>query len=174
MKYLLALLLLTGMCFANSIDYDTGNFSSGTMSGAFKQGSMLSVSITGSLHTINLTTGPLVLAMNGCPTGSTCFDFSSGSTTVSQNGSTVFTDQLVGGITIKSNGTASINASLMSEPGVAAGSATVSFDFNGMKITAGSENVAFNSSITPEPAALFLFGTGLLGTVYLWRKKPRA
>ena len=173
-RILLALIVCAStLAWGDSTDFDTGNFQSGVMAGQFKAGSTLNVSITGSLHTIDLVTGPLVRVTQGCPVAAMCFDFSSGSTTVSANGTTVFTDQLVGGLTIKSNGSGSINADLMAEPGVAAGSATVSFDFTGMKITAGSENVAFNTTITPEPAGLMLFATGLLGCGALAKRKLR-
>ena len=63
MKTKLALILLLALlavpvAWANSIDYDTGTFQSGTISGSFS--TMINVSVTGSLHTIDIQTGQLV------------------------------------------------------------------------------------------------------------------
>lgn len=155
---LLAALFLVPAAVANSIDYDTGTFQSGTLSGSFSN--MINVNIMGSLHTIDIQTGMLVKTMTGCPTGSTCYDFTGGSVAVD---GTLFKDSINGGITIRGNGTASISATLMPEAGVSSGSVSASFDFAGAKLTSGSEDVAFNTLATPEPGTLLLFGTGLLG-----------
>lgn len=156
---------------ANSTDYDTGTFMSGTLGGSFKSGMTVSVDITGSLHTIKLTTGPLTQFSVNCPAGSMCFDFSSGTVQVLAGASLVFSDSLSGGLTLKSTNAGSVDAILAAMSGITSGSATASFDFVGGKITSGSENVAFNSSTVPEPATLFLFGSGLMGLAGIYRNK---
>jgi hypothetical protein len=167
---LLALLAVPG-AGANSTDYDTGTFMSGMLAGSFKSGMTVSVDITGSLHTIELTTGPLTRFTLNCPSGSMCFNFSSGTVKVLAGTSVVFTDSLSGGLTLKTSNAGSVDAILATMTGITSGSATASFDFSGGKITAGSENVAFNSSTVPEPGTLFLMGGGLLGLAGTFRRK---
>lgn len=167
---LFATVLLSAAAAANSvpIDYGTGNFLSGTFTGSFS--TMINVSITGSLHTIDIQTGTLVKTTAGCPPGSTCWDFTGGSVTVD---GTVFKDSISGGITIRSGGSGSISAILMPEAGVGVGSADASFIFHGGKISAGSENVSFTPGTVPEPASLLLFGTGLAGLAVKFHRKLR-
>lgn len=169
MLLLLAVLCAASTLAANSIDYDTGAFKSGSLSGSFS--SMINVDITGSLHTIDIQTGTLVKTTAGCPPGSTCYSFTGGSVTVD---GTVFKDALNGGITVRESGAASILATLMPEAGVSSGTASASFDFSNKKLTSGSEDVAYNTTVTPEPATLMLFGSGLIGIVVKFRKHRNA
>jgi PKD repeat protein len=146
---------------ANSIDYDTGNFMSGKLTGSFSES--INVDITGSLHEIDIQTGKLIKNTSGCPTGSTCYDFSSGSVSVMENGGKIFSDSLTGGITIKGNGVASVVAVLLNQSGISNGGAVATFNFSGGKITAGSENVTFQAVTVPEPTSLMMLGSGLIG-----------
>jgi hypothetical protein len=153
---------------AKSIDYDTGIFEHGTLLGTFT--TSISADITGSLHQIDLSTGTLTKETS-CVAGATCYDFSAGSIKVSLDGKTVFSDSLTGGVTIKTNGSASIEAVLAPESGLHSGTATASFSFSGKKITAGSENAVLNTTVIPEPGALFLLGSGLVGLWWIGREK---
>ena len=171
MKTKLALILLLALlavpvAWANSIDYDTGTFQSGTISGSFS--TMINVSVTGSLHTIDIQTGQLVQTTSGCPTGSTCFDFTGGSVTVD---GTLFKDALSGGITIRDDGAASISAILMPEPGVSSGTASASFVFDDGMLSSGSEDVAYNTAAVPEPSSGLLLSIGMLGLVVMGGKQ---
>ena len=158
-------LALSAAALGNSVDYDTGTFTSGAMMGSFS--SHIDVSLTGSLNTVVLDTG--TLTKMACPAAQeTCYDFSGGSVTVD---GTVFKDALQGGLTIRQGGTVSINATLMPETGVGSGAVVATFiDQNG-KVIVGSANVSVNSTtITPEPAGLLIMSTGLLGVGMLTKK----
>jgi len=80
---LLALLALAlpSVVLANSIDFSTGTFVSGSLTGSFS--TSLSTSITGTIDTITLSTGTLT-QLSSCPIGlvGTCYSFTGGSVTV--------------------------------------------------------------------------------------------
>jgi hypothetical protein len=161
-KFLLAFLVLAlGTAGATSVSYDTGSFQSGMLTGSFQNGMMLDVSITGSLNTIELDTGKLTQFSLNCPAGATCFSFTSGKVLVGAGGS-IFTDSLVGGLTIHNDGSATISATLATGNGITSGDVSATFDFKGMKVTGGSEDVAINRSTVPEPSSLLLLGSGLI------------
>jgi hypothetical protein len=163
---LLAAFALSSSAFAGSIDYDTGNFKSGKMTGSFSN--KINIDIIGSLNEIDIRTGNLTKNMSGCPSGATCFDFTGGS--VSIDGGKVFKDAINGGITIKENGAASISATLATEAGVSSGVVSADFAFSGNKITAASANVVPNSTV-PEPTAFSLLGMGLVSFLGFRRMK---
>ena len=153
----LLLFLLSPLAIAGTVNYDTGTFQSGKLTGSFS--SFLRINITGSLGEVDIRTGPLMLETMGCPTGSTCYDFSSGFVAVDDG--SVFTDAIIGGIAIKSNGVATISATLDSTPRIDNGAVVTTFDFSGKKILGGSGDVSFDTHV-PEPSALLSLGLGLL------------
>jgi hypothetical protein len=164
---MLLTLLAVGLptaALANSLDFTTGTFSTGTFSGSFT--TALVVSVTGSLNTISLATGPLTIVAPGL------YEFAGGDITVSTGGTTQFTDSLAGvsEVTVSGNNVG-IEVDLLP------------FVFNGMTINnavghlsitlAGNNVTSGTGSVltTPEPGTLGLLGTGLIGLAGLTGRK---
>jgi PEP-CTERM motif len=169
--FLLALLALAlpTVALADSMDFSTGTFVSGSTSGTLT--TSVSTTITGSLNTITVSTGSLTLG--SCPTGlsGTCYDFSGGSVTVKSGSTTVFTDSLSGGLLNKNGSSLGILAGLAPDSTVASGAGTVSLALKNGKISTGSIDVSLVT--TPEPGTLGLIGTGLIGLAGIARRKLR-
>jgi hypothetical protein len=165
-------LVLSGFAFANSIDYDTGAFLSGTFAGTFT--TSISFTDVGKSNTFMVSTGSLTLAAS-CTPGSTCYTFSSGSLAIVHDGVTIFSDSLSGGMTIKNGSIVALSATLTPAAGVAAGALVATFDFSGSKLVTGSGNATVMPAITPEPEAAALMGTGLACLVWSigWRRRLR-
>ncbi len=167
---LLALLVLglPTVVLANPIDFNSGTFSSGTISGTFL--TSLEVSMVGSLATITLDTGALTKVSTCAIPSATCFDFSGGSVTVMVGASTVFTDSLNGGFVAQTASVILMGAGLTPNTMVSKGGATDIFTFTGGKLDAGTAGLSGVSM--PEPGTLLLLGSGLLGLagVIKWRR----
>jgi hypothetical protein len=167
---LLALALPTA-ALAGSIDFDTGMFVSGTITGSLSTG--ITDTQVGSLFTITIDTGPLSkLPTSACPSGFACYDFTGGSVSVMHGGTTVFTDGLQGGFATQGTSVAAFIASLMPNGTVVEGTAVSTLDSSGHKITAGSSDISFSTrGVVPEPGTLGLLGTGLIGLAGMVRRK---
>lgn len=158
---LVAALLAVPTAVANSVDYDTGAFIAGKMTGSFQ--SSIDVGIQGTLDTIDLQTGKLIKTTAGCPPGSQCFSFVGGLVKVLTNAGTIFADSIAGGIAISADGSASIIATLMPNSTVVSGTVSSSFEFDGRHVTSGSTNVAISTTAAavPELGTLALLGSGV-------------
>ena len=162
---LLYLLFTTPAASANTINYDTGVFKTGSFTGSLATGSPLSITINGSLTSTTLSIVSLTQFTANCPILSSCFSFTSGSITVAHNNVVVFSDSLSGGIVISSSslGFVALNAILVGKNDQPAGIVTEIFTTNGPSLlSSGSGTVSFNSTaIVPEESTLFLFGSGV-------------
>lgn len=165
-----AIAALPALSHATSIDPSTiatGNFVSGTITGSPVGGGMVTLSITGSLASMTITTGTLSEIVPGL------LLFTGGSLTV-KNAQGIFHDILTNG-TILSTGTGSfgISASLVPTAALITGSTSFSYTITNGVIVAGGGTVNFTGQLTPipEPGTLGLFGTGLIGFAGLVRRK---
>jgi hypothetical protein len=169
-RVLLVALLAIGLptaALASGIDFTTGKpFVSGTFSGSLT--TSLTISVTGSMHTISITTGTLTAVAPGL------YTFTGGTITVSSGATTIFTDTLAGSGAVTVSGTT---------VGIEAG--LTPFVFNGFLIKSGIANITVTLSssngvtdgtgsallATPEPSTLGLLGTGLIGLAGLTKRK---
>jgi hypothetical protein len=162
---LLALALPTA-ALANSIDFDTGKFVSGTITGSFTN--PFHVTVVGSINVISLVDATVTGACGA--TVSTC-DFTGGTITVANGSGTIFVDSLSGGTISKlSRNTNIITATLLPSTTVTSGTVvflTTTLDDN--TLSAGSASVV--ATVVPEPSALVSFGTGLVGLAGMMRRK---
>lgn len=160
-----------------TIDVTTGRFQHGTVtrnpSGSFTMPDF-SVTVTGTLGTIMLSTTSLGFGCNTNATG-TCM-FSTGSVKIQMSGGPVFMDTVSSGMIIKTSNGATITAMLNKNPQDPTGgvvSYTLSFAPGPAatnKLVGGTAFAASNQVI-PEPSALLLLGTGVIGLAGIMRRK---
>jgi hypothetical protein len=175
----LVAMALPTAALATSINFMTGTFEHGKVtresSGKFTAPSF-TISVTGKSGTITITTNTLGA---GCDTNivGEC-SFSSGTITVkNSSGSTVFTDSLKDGLIFKGSGGASVVASLVPSSMAPTGGITgftVTFLPGPNATDKVLHGTAFaESSVIPEPSALLLLGTGVVGLAGIMRRKLR-
>ena len=120
---LLAFALPTA-ALANSVDFDTGTFISGTITGT--SNTSIIVTEVGNLATIIIDTGTLtLLPAIDCTTSSTWYNFNGGNVTVDEGDSMVFADSLEGGLTMKGSRIVAISAALLPKAGAEEGTAVI-------------------------------------------------
>ena len=175
---LLALVAMTlpTATLASSISFTTGTFGSGTITSNL--GNPFSVSVVGTNGTTIMLSN--ITLVPSCSPGSvsTC-TFSSGTLTVGQSGSVVFTSSLSNGILKKSGSggnTISIAASIVPSTcgSIPCTSGTVLFNNlmkEGNHLTGGVATVSV--TVVPEPSSLGLLGTGLIGLAGIGMRKRR-
>jgi len=170
---LLAVALPTA-ALANSIDFSTGTFTSGTITSNFHN--PFSVEVVGSGGTITLDTSTL---NTHCAPATAVCTFTSGTVTVKNSaGVTVFTSSVTDGTIsrVTPPNEDSITANLV--PGTCSpitctsGSVTFHVDVRGGNLVAGSSaTVVGSTSVIPEPGTLGMLGTGVLGLAGMMRRK---
>jgi hypothetical protein len=178
---LIALALPTA-ALANSVDFTTGMFVSGTVTRTVSGGFTLpsfTVTVVGTLDTMIVSTSALNPGCNTAGIG-TC-TFGSGTITVKNPGGGVtFTDSLANGMIIKTPRGGVISATFLPNAmTTTAGFVQLTISFGHTHPISnnlfGGTGVAVSSSngVIPEPSTLLSLGTGLIGLAEMTRRKRK-
>jgi len=165
-----------------AIDFTTGQFSRGiatrNVSGGFTQPNF-QVRVVGSLGDIGVSTAALGVGCNG--NGGGMCTFNTGMVTVRNptTGAVIFTDSLDTGMIIKTSNGATITAHMLPnalDPSGGVVSFTISFAPGpnpSDNLIGGTGFASSAQGVIPEPSALLLLGTGVVGLGGLMRRKLR-
>lgn len=175
---LLALALPTA-ALANSVNFETGTFISGTATRNHSSGGLtrpnFTVSVVGSLDSMSITTSVLDIGCNVAGTGVCAF--ASGTLTVTApGGGILFTDSLINGTITKFPTGAVISATFLPNSMTTnSGIVTLAVFFgNTAPITntlTGGIGAAASLATIPEPSTMLSLGTGLIGLAGMMRYK---
>ena len=174
----LLVLALPTAALANSVNFNTGTFVSGTVTRTTSGGLTLpdfSISLVGSLDSMAITTSDLGPGCDVAGTGVCAFG--SGTLTVtSPGGGILFMDSLIEGMITKFPTGAVITADFLPNSMTStSGIVTLAVFFGNTQpisnTLTGGMGVAASLTTVPEPSTMLSLGTGLIGLAGMMRRK---